>query len=73
MTAVLLPFNESAICPKCGWYQAEVRYCRLPKLGSECVVLFGQDIIEHLHRICGRCEYIWFEATLDSPPKSEPP
>lgn len=59
------PFNRYSCCKKCG--------APSNAIGTRWVqLLFGGDAIQ---RTCGRCGYVWNEATLDrkAPAPLHPP
>jgi predicted nucleic-acid-binding Zn-ribbon protein len=58
------PFDENAVCPKCGHTDIAVFYYRGQSETSICPVLHRHE--EHLHRSCRRCHYSWAEACLDA-------
>lgn len=61
------PFNEFTTCTACGYRRGPetkplVQYCEAcPHFGE------AQPRAPHLHRQCGRCGFIWPEATNDTP------
>lgn len=60
----LPPFDQDAVCRKCGHDQVVTIYaakgCQYPHV---CGVPWNGG--EHLDRVCQRCHYQWAEAVLD--------
>ncbi len=65
----LRPFNQDAVCPKCGSSDVYVshrpngRDCSYPRRCG-----MSQFDGEHMDRGCRRCGYVWAEAPLDIEP-----
>jgi len=58
----LEPFDELAVCRKCDGPDVSMTYCKDHHATAE----FGYDVeIEHLHRQCQRCGYVWVQACKD--------
>lgn len=59
----LKPFDEGALCPKCGGRDVSFKYC----MSAHSIDEYEADVrTEHLHRQCARCGYEWLEATMDA-------
>ncbi len=68
----LPPFNEKSTCPKCGYWDVAVRFCK-GLAGQGCVVFMQLTCLEHLDRVCRRCGYGWAEMPMDQLPVSGEP
>lgn len=62
-------FNPKSKCLKCGYNVVATHYCRCMVTGGtdgkpRCITGIGENDLEHLHRICERCEYEWLEGCI---------
>jgi len=72
MGSKLKPFNEKAICPKCGGDKIQT-YHQGPIEDDPCWYDRKNKPVgkwpkhEYLHRTCDRCKYAWPEAIVSEP------
>ena len=60
----LPPFNEEAICPKCGYEGIQAYWQRSRKYAYIYSNEEDRETREHLRRTCYRCHYEWNESVL---------
>lgn len=69
----LKPFDSAARCPKCGSDEIGAYWCA----GKWLTIIQDSHLptregVEHMHRTCQRCHFVWYEAPLDAPPEPAP-
>ncbi len=61
-------YDPQVHCPKCDHKDVSVTYCEGGKLVTYALGHCpSADLNGHLHRVCGRCSYLWYELPWDAP------